>query len=98
MDFKVCKDCKDCKEVEENAAKIAEVAAKQECLIEELKQVKSQLVDLNTSVTEIVDLFREGKTVVKFFSKASKFARWLALTLASLAALWATVTHLDKTN
>lgn len=72
------------------------VAKRQEDIIEDIKQMQAALGETQASVEEIVELFRDGKSVIKFMGAAGKFARWAALTLASIAALWASITHFDK--
>ncbi len=79
-------------------AEVADIADKQQQIVSELKELKEDLATMQNSMKEILELFQDGKSVLKFMAGAGKFARWAALTIASIAAIWASITHLDKTN
>jgi len=61
---------------------LEEVAARQQ-------EIAKEMVELKASVEEIITLFTEGKSVLRFMVGAGNVAKWLAVTVASCAALWA---------
>ena len=68
---------------------LQQIKATQQALISEVTLLKSDICELKTTTQEVVTLFKEGKTVIKFISGAGTLAKWLALTSASIAALYA---------
>ena len=73
--------------------KVCEVADRQEVLVDELREFRVEITELKADIHELLTLFNESKTVVGFIKGTGKLLRWLALTLAAIAAIWASVTH-----
>ena len=67
-------------------AKRLEIAA-------ELQDIKEEVAGIKSDVQEIVTLFRESQAVVNFAIRFGKLTRWLAATIASIAAVWASINY-----
>jgi len=70
-----------------------EVAERQQVLMLELEEFRSEFCELKDSVLEVVTLLKDFKVVLGFFKGTASVLRWFALTLGAIAAIWAAVTH-----
>ena len=73
-----------------------EVAKRQNTLVRELHDFKTEFAELKGSVEELVNILSDAKVVLSFFKKVGYLVRWLAVTAAAIGAIWAAITHWPK--
>jgi len=62
----------------------------------EIALLREELKELKDSVAEVVELFRDGKSVIKLMALTGTIAKWFAITAASLTTFWLTITNWPK--
>jgi len=73
-----------------------EVAERQNVLMQELEEFRSEFCELKDSVGEVVELLKDFKTVLSFFKGAGALIRWVSITVIAVAGVWAAITHWGK--
>lgn len=66
-----------------------EVPERQDQLILEFRELRSDLSEMREDIQGVINIFNEGEAVVRFFKGAGRFVRWLTLTGASIGLLYA---------
>lgn len=58
--------------------------------------IELQFKTMNASIDELLELFKAGKTTVRFIANIGRLVKWFGVIAASLASIWLLVTSLKN--